>query len=224
MWDRQMPVLLRQFRVLRYDTRGHGGSSVTPGPYTNAQLADDVIRLLDSLEIERAHFCGLSMGGMAGMRLGVAAPERIGRLVLCSTGAKIGSAESWKARIDTVLQQGMAAVTDSILGRWFTAAFAAQNPEVIEPIRRMLVECSPEGYVACSEAIRDADERDAISQIRARTLVISGRHDPATPPTDGHFLAERIPGARYLELPGSHLSNIECSDEFNRAIMSFLQA
>jgi 3-oxoadipate enol-lactonase len=224
MWDRQMPALLGHFRVLRYDTRGHGGSSVTPGPYTNAQLADDILRLLDALGVERAHFGGLSMGGMAGMRLGVAAPERIDKLVLCSTGAKIGSAESWKARIDTVQEEGMAAVADTILGRWFTPAFAAQSPAALEPIRRMLLECSPEGYVACSEAIRDADERDAITQIRARTLVISGRHDPATPPADGHFLADRIPGARYVELPGSHLSNIECAHEFNRAVISFLQS
>jgi 3-oxoadipate enol-lactonase len=224
MWDLQVAPLLRHFRVLRYDTRGHGLSSVTPGPYTNEQLASDVVRLLDSLQIERAHFCGLSMGGMAGMRLGVMAPERIEKLVLCSTGAKIGSAESWKTRIDTVLGHGMTAVTDTILGRWFTPAFVAGNSSVIEPIRRMLLECSPEGYAACSASIRDTDERESVGGIRARTLVISGRHDPATPPVDGRFLADKIPGASYVELEGSHLSNVECAHEFNEVLLDFLQS
>jgi 3-oxoadipate enol-lactonase len=223
MWDPQVASLLRHFRVLRYDTRGHSLSSVTPGPYTNEQLAGDVIRLLDSLQIERAHFCGLSMGGMAGMRLGVAAPERIEKLVLCSTGAKIGSAESWKTRIDTVLEKGMAAVTETIIDRWFTPAFKGRNPSIVERIRQMLLECSPEGYVACSAAVRDTDEREAINRIRARTLVISGRYDPATPPADGRFLASKISGARYVELEGSHLSNIECADEFNSVLLAFLQ-
>ena len=223
MWDLQVAPLLRHFRVLRYDTRGHGLSSVTPGPYTNEQLAADVVSLLDSLQIERAHFCGLSMGGMAGMRLGAMAPDRIEKLVLCSTGAKIGTAETWKVRIDTVREKGMAAVADAVMGRWFTSEFAGSNPSVVEPVRRMLVECSTDGYLACSAAVRDTDERDAIAGIRAPTLVISGRHDPATPPADGRFLAAKIPGAQYAELAGSHLSNIECAGEFNDTLMRFLQ-
>ena len=208
MWDPQVPPLLPHFRVLRYDTRGHGLSSVTPGPYSNEQLARDVVSLL---------------GGMAGMRLAIAAPERMDKLVLSSTGAKIGSAESWKVRIDTVVEKGMAAVTEAIMGRWFTSGFVERNPSVIQPIREMLLECSTEGYVACSAAVRDTDERDAISHIRARALVISGRYDPATPPSDGRFLAERIPGAQYVEIEGSHLSNVECAGEFNDALLKFLR-
>ena len=222
MWDSQVEPLLKHFRVLRYDTRGMGRSSVTPGPYTNGQLATDVLRLLDTLQIERAHFCGLSMGGMAGMRLGTMAPERIGKLVLCSTGARIGSAEQWKSRIDTVLEKGMEAVTDTIIARWFTQGFLQNNPSVIKPIRQMLLDSSPEGYVSCSVAVRDTDERESVRGIRAPTLVISGRHDPATPPSDGQFLAANIPGAQYVELEGSHLSNVECAADFNRVLVSFL--
>lgn len=224
MWDLQIPALLRHFRVLRYDTRGHGQSSTTPGPYTNHQLAGDAVRLLDSFQIVRAHFCGLSMGGLAGMRLGVTAPDRIEKLVLCSTGAKIGTAENWKARIDAVREQGMAAVTGTILDRWFTRDFATRNPARLEPIRQMLLACVPEGYLACCAAVRDADERHSIAGIRAPTLVVSGRHDPGTPPSYGRFLAETIPGAQYAELEGSHLANIECAGQFNELLLQFLSA
>jgi len=223
MWDSQMPALMQHCRVLRYDTRGHGQSSAPPGPYTNDELTLDIVRLLDSLKIKRAHFCGLSMGGLAGMRLGVAAPERIDKLVLCSTGAKIGSDELWETRIDTVLEKGMGSVAGTVHERWFTPSFAARQPSVIESIRQAVLQCSPEGYVACCAAIWNGDERGSISRIRARTLVIPGHSDPATPPADGRFLAANIPGAEYVELEASHLSNVECADEFNEVLLGFLR-
>ena len=138
MWDPQIPVLAGKFRVLRYDTRGHGQSSVTAGPYSITQLGRDVVGLLDGLGIERAHFCGLSMGGAIGMWLGICAPERINRLVLCNTAAKIGAAEMWNTRIDTVRTNGLSAVAETQAQRWFTPAFIAKAPDVIASTRQMI--------------------------------------------------------------------------------------
>jgi len=222
MWDLQVPPLTRHFRVLRYDTRGHGLSAVTPGPYTNEQLAGDVVRLLDVLGIERAHFCGLSMGGMVGMWLGAHAPGRVGRLVLCDTAPQIGSAEFWRGRISSVLDGGMAAITEVILERWFTPGFRSRAPEAVERTRQMLLQSPPQGYAACCAAVRDANETPTLDRIRARTLVITGAQDPATTPADGRLIAARIPGARYVELEASHLSNIETAPEFNQTLLEFL--
>ncbi|HEY6293979.1 MAG TPA: 3-oxoadipate enol-lactonase [Terriglobia bacterium] len=222
MWDLQVPSLTAHFRVLRYDTRGLGLSSVTPGPYANEQLARDVVRLLDALGIERAHFCGLSMGGMAGMWLGAYALGRVDRLVLCDTAPRIGSAEFWRGRISSVLEGGMVTITEAVLERWFTPAFMSRAPEAVEQTRQMLLQSPPEGYVACCAAVRDTDETQTLDRIRARTLVITGRHDPATPPADGRYIAGKVPGAHYVELEASHLSNIEAAPEFNQALLGFL--
>jgi 3-oxoadipate enol-lactonase len=224
MWDRQMPVLARDFRILRYDTRGHGQSSAPPGPYTIDQLARDVLAILDHLGIEQVHFCGLSMGGMIGMSLALEAPQRLGKLVLCSTAAKIGSAEQWNTRIDTVQKQGMRAVVDGVLERWYTPAFRAGSPWMIDATRQMLLATPVEGYTGCCAAIRDADLRDAISRIQASTLILTGTHDPVAPPSDGHFLEQHIPAARYRELPAAHLSNIEAGEAFTMELSSFLRA
>ncbi|MFL6621359.1 MAG: 3-oxoadipate enol-lactonase [Sulfurifustaceae bacterium] len=222
MWDPQVPAFARRFRVLRYDTRGHGASAVTPGPYTIEALARDVVHLLDALEIERAHFCGLSMGGMTGMWLGVHHADRVDRLVLCNTGARVGTPELWKARIEKTQNEGMAAVADGVIERWLTPAFREREPEAVQHMRRMIEATAPAGYAACCAAIRDMDQRDTVSRIRAPTLVIAGTHDPATPAADGRFLAERIAGAQYVELPASHLSNIEQPEPFTDAVLRFL--
>jgi 3-oxoadipate enol-lactonase len=224
MWDRQMPILARDFRILRYDTRGHGQSSVSPGPYAMDHLADDVLALLDQLRIDRVHFCGLSMGGMIGMLLAVQAPQRLGKLVLCNTAPKIGSAEQWNARIDTVRKQGMQGVVDGVLERWFTPRFRAASPSAIEFTKQMLLKTPVEGYIGCCAAIRDTDLRGAISPIHAPTLIISGTHDPVAPPSDGHFMEQHIPGAQYKELPAAHLSNIEAAEAFTMEVSSFLRA
>lgn len=222
MWDPQIPPLTGRFRVLRYDSRGHGESAVTPGPYTIERLARDVLVLLNGLGIERAHFCGLSMGGMVGMWLGAHAPERLERLVLCNTAARIGPPEIWDTRIENVRKNGMNPIATPVLGRWFTPAFHERMPGAIEGMRRMLIETSVEGYVGSCAAIRDADLGEALSRIRARTLVIAGTHDAATPPADGRFLAERIQGARYVELAAAHLSNIEAPERFTAEMTAFL--
>jgi 3-oxoadipate enol-lactonase len=224
MWDRQLPDLEKKFRVLRYDTRGHGQSSVTPGPYTIERLARDVLTLLDALDIKRANFCGLSMGGMIGMWLGLNAPSRLEKLVLCNTAAKIGSANGWNSRIELVLKDGMKAVAPGVIERWLTPEFRARSPQVWENALRMLEASPPEGYAANCAAVRDFDARDQISAIRVPTLVITGSKDPATPPADGRFLADHIPGARYVELQSSHLSNIEASEKFTAELIQFLSA
>lgn len=222
MWEPQMLEWKKSFRVLRYDTRGHGRTSVTDGPYGTEQLAGDVLRLLDALGIGRAHFCGLSMGGQIGMWLGAHAPERIGKLVLCNTGARIGTAEGWNARIRSVHDLGMKGIAGAVTERWFTAAFRERSPGLVAAARTMLEGTPPEGYVACCAAIRDSDQSAEIAGIRAPTLVIAGRQDAATPPADGHALAGAIAGARYVELEAAHLSNIEAAREFTEELAAFL--
>jgi 3-oxoadipate enol-lactonase len=224
MWDPQVREFRGQFRVLRYDPRGHGQSSPTPGPYSIELLAKDVIALLDALELDRVHFCGLSMGGMIGMWLGVNAPERIRKLALCNTGAKIGTPEGWNARIDAVQKNGMKSVASATVERWFTPAFRAKAPATVASIQKMLEEANAEGYAGCAAAVRDFDFREQVSKIRLPTLVISGAHDPGTPPADGRFLAQQIPGARYAELSAAHLSNVEAQNQFNNELAGFLNS
>jgi len=222
MWDAQVPGLLKFFRVLQYDTRGHGESSVTPGPYSIEQLAKDVLGLADALKIEQFHFCGLSMGGMIGMWLAVNAAQRLKKLALSSTAAKIATAEMWNARIVTVRRDGMKAVATAAMERWFSAPFRQTEPSIVAKIQKTMEETSPEGYAANCAAVRDFDFRERLHLIHAPTLVISGTHDPATPPADGQFLAKNIPGARYVELNAAHLSNVEQVEPFTREVADFL--
>jgi 3-oxoadipate enol-lactonase len=222
MWDPQMPVFQKAFRVLRYDTRGHGQSSVTPGPYIIEQLARDILALLDKLEFERVHFCGLSMGGQTGMWLALNAADRLHKLVLCNTSAKIGTPEMWNPRIETVRNNGMKSISQAVMERWFSAEYRAKSPDIVATTQRMLESANPDGYVANCAAVRDFDVRDALVAIHVPTLVISGTHDAATTPADGRFLAERIAGARYAELNAAHLSNIEDRDCFNSEVSKFL--
>ena len=222
MWSPQMPALLRHFRVLRYDTRGHGQSGVPPGPYRIDQLGGDVIALLDALGIARAHFCGLSMGGMTGIWMGIHRPSRVDRLVLCNTAARIGPPEVWDARIAKVNSEGVDAIVPAVIDRWFTADFQRRAPHQIEQVRRMLRNTDPAGYVANCAAVRDMDQRDAVGRITAPTMVIAGRHDQATPPGDGRLVADRIAGARFVEFDASHLSNWEAADAFTAEVIGFL--
>ncbi len=224
MWDPQVPGLRKRMRVLRYDTRGHGQSSLTAGPYSIEQLGKDLVALLDALDLDRVHFCGLSMGGMIGMWLGVNAPERLNKLVLCNTAARIGTPETWNARIEAVRKNGMKSVASAVVERWFSPAFHQIAPATISKTQKMLEAANPEGYAGCCAAVRDFDFREQLSRIRLPTLVIAGAHDPATPPADGRFLAHQIPGARYAELNAAHLSNIEDQDRFNDELSAFLNS
>ncbi|MGC1620220.1 MAG: 3-oxoadipate enol-lactonase [Candidatus Acidiferrum sp.] len=222
MWDPQLLVFQQQFRVLRYDTRGHGQSSISSGPYTIEQLARDVLALLDKLGFDRVHFCGLSMGGQTGMWLALNAPARLQKLVLCNTAAKIGTPEMWSTRVETVRRSGMKSISAAVIDRWFSADFRANSPANVASTKLMLESADPEGYIANCAAIRDFDVRDVIRDVHVPTLVITGTNDAATTPADGHYLADRIPGARYVELNAAHLSNIEDSKRFNHELSSFL--
>jgi 3-oxoadipate enol-lactonase len=224
MWAPQMPALLQHFRVLRHDARGHGRSDVTAGPYTIAQLGEDVLALMDHLKIHRAHFCGLSMGGMIGMWLGAHHAGRIDRLVLCNTAAKIGTPDTWNPRIAKVDAEGMASVVDTVLDRWFTPGFRQRAPEQVGVVRDMLLDTAPAGYGANCAAVRDMDLRADIASIVVPTLVIAGTHDGSTPAADGRAVADAIPGAHYVELDAAHLSNWEQSEQFTRALLDFLTA
>lgn len=224
MWDPQMPAFQKRFRVLRYDTRGHGQSSVTPGPYSIEQLARDVLGLLDELKLDRVFFCGLSMGGQTGMWLALNAPTRLHKLVLCNTAAKIGSPETWSPRIEGVRSGGAKAVSAAVMERWFSPGFRANSPDVVASTKRVFETVNSEGYIANCIAIRDFDARESIARIRVPTLVITGTQDAATTPAEGHYLADRIPGARYVELNAAHLSNIEVPADFTHELNSFLVA
>ena len=222
MWDPQTPALTKQFRVLQYDTRGHGQSSVTPGPYSVELLGGDVLGLLDFLRLDRVHFCGLSLGGLTGMWLGVHAAGRLSKLVLCNTAAKIGTLETWNARIESVRRGGMQAIASAAIERWFTPEFRAAAPDAVATAQRMTEDTPPEGYAGCCAAVRDFDFREIVAAIRVPALVISGARDPATPPADGRFLAQRIAGAQFAELPTSHLSNSEAPAQFTSTLIRFL--
>ncbi|MBU8918967.1 3-oxoadipate enol-lactonase [Bacillus sp. FJAT-29953] len=223
MWDPQIEELTKYFRVLRYDTRGHGASDVPAGPYSIDQLGQDVVGLLDGLGIERAHFAGVSMGGMTGMWLALNAPERLGKLALCNTAAFIGPREIWDTRISAVQNSGMGPISEGVIARWFTESYVQQGPEEVEQVKKVFLETAADGYAAACAAVRDMDERDTVENITVPTLVISSKDDLATPPRDGQYLTGQIEGARYVELEGSHLSNIETSKEFTKALVDFLR-
>lgn len=224
MWDAQAAVLATRFHVVRYDTRGHGGSGAPAGPYTIDLLGADVLALLDHLDIERTHFVGLSMGGVIGQWLGANAPERLHKLVLANTASRIGTREAWQARSAAVRAEGMSDIAAGAPGRWFTPGFVARQPVVVGTMQKILRGLEPEGYAACCEALAVADLSRSIGRIGAPTMVIAGIHDPVTTLADAQLLCGAIKGATLATLPASHLSNIEAPDRFSDAVATFLLA
>nr|WP_218626383.1 3-oxoadipate enol-lactonase [Pseudomonas sp. dw_358] len=227
MWDTQIEAFTQHFQVLRYDTRGHGQSLVTPGPYSIEQLGRDVLALLDALQLDRVHFCGLSMGGLIGQWLGIHAGQRLHKLVVCNTAAKIAGPDVWNPRIETVLRDGaaaMVALRDASIARWFTPGFATAHPDQAKRITDMLAATSPEGYAANCGAVRDADFREHLGMIKAPTLVIAGTEDAVTPPAGGHFIEEHVNGAEYAQFHAAHLSNVEIGAPFSQRVIDFLTA
>lgn len=225
MWRPQLDALASRFRVIRHDTRGHGSSQVprgAAGPTSIERLGRDVVAILDALEIERAHHVGVSLGGMVGQWLAVHAPARIERLVLANTAAYMGPPAAWEARIEAVLSSGMAAIADAVVERWFTPRFRAQRPEVVADLRAMLLATPPQGYTACCAAVRDMDQRAALSAIRTPTLVIAGSVDTATPLSTAEEIARAIAGARLITVDAAHLSNIEQPSAFSAAVIEHL--
>ena len=226
MWDCQIDTLLRiGFRVLRYDSRGHGQSGVTPGPYGMEMLTEDAVGLLDALGIERASFMGCSKGGMVGQMAGTMHGDRFDKLVLCSTAAYMGGGDVWTARIEAVANGGMAAVVDATIDRWFTEPGQERLPGEVAQVREMILATPPEGFIACAHAIAAMDQRESIRAIDRPTLVIVGEHDPGTPPSAAELIHDRIAGSKLVVLPDSaHFCNIEQAGLFNTALEEFLGA
>jgi 3-oxoadipate enol-lactonase len=224
LWDAQLPSLVEDFRVVRYDHPGHGRSPIPDASLTIESLAEGVVELIDALDLERISFCGLSLGGMVGIALALRAPERVDRLVLCCTAAHLGPVEGWYERAEVVRARGTSAIADAVLGRWFTERFRDESPVTIARFREMLEGTPAEGYAACCGAIARWDARSDVSAIRAPTLVISGDDDVATPPQDGAFLAGSIPGAELTVLPEcAHLANVEQPALFTRALLGHMR-
>lgn len=224
MWDAQMPAFTERFRVVRYDSRGHGRSDAPEGGYSIDRLGRDVVELVDALGIDRFHFCGLSKGGMVGQWLGWRAPERLDRLILANTSPYMGPPSGWDDRIRAVRTSGMTAVTEAVLERWFTPGFRARASAELDAVRQLLLDTKPHGYAGCCAAIRDMDQRRLLPLIAAPTLVIAGDADPATPIEHSHLLASRIAGAELRVLSAAHLSNVEQPEVFTEAVLAFCGA
>ena len=222
MWNGQVAPFTQHFRLVRYDRRGHGKSGVPAGPYTMERLGRDVLAVLDALGIEKINWCGLSMGGMVGQWLGANAPSRIERLVLTNTSSYFADKAMWNERLSLVREKGIAAFAAPNMERWFTKGFRERAPQVVARVQDMFAATPLEGYLACGAAVRDMDHRELLPKISAPTLVIAGRHDPATPPEANEYISNHIPSAQLALLDAAHLSNIEQPKAYTDAVLEFL--
>jgi 3-oxoadipate enol-lactonase len=225
MWDPQLKALTTRYRVLRYDTRGHGGTDAPAGPYTLEQLAEDATALLQALGIARTHWIGLSMGGMIGQTLALSSPGRLLSLTLCDTSSRVPAEARpvWQERIATAETHGMGPLVEPTIGRWFTAPFRERRPDVIEPVRQRIRTTSPRGYAGCCAAIAQLDLTDQLPAITLPTLIVVGEEDQGTPVAASRAIQAKIAGSQ-LEIikSASHLSNLEQPEEFTRIVTSFL--
>lgn len=222
MWNAQIDALSARFRVLRYDQRGHGASDAPVGAYSLDRLGRDVVELLDQLNLDKVHFCGLSLGGMTGQWLGIYAPERLNGLVLANTSSYMGPPSGWDSRIAAVRENGMAPLAEASVERWFTPEFATTSPEAMQPIVATLEATNPVGYAGCCAAIRDMDLRPVVHAVARPARVIGGAKDPSTPPSHSEALSEAIDGASLVMLDAAHLSNVEQPQAFIEAVLSHL--
>ncbi|WP_278976570.1 3-oxoadipate enol-lactonase [Oligella urethralis] len=225
MWAPQVAALANSYRLIRYDTRGHGGSPITKGPYRFKQLAADVIAILDALHIEQAVFCGVSMGGHTALQLALDAPARLKGIVVCNSAAKIGTQDAWKARADALRQQGQAAIqelAESAPQRWFTPDFIQQQAQTVETMQAQFAALDAEGYAACCDALGQSDLRAELTKIQLPTLIVAGEFDPVTTVVDAEAMKAEIAGSTVVVLPASHISNVEAAEEFNQALSHFI--
>jgi len=223
MWDAQIPALTESFQVLRYDTRGHGLTDSPPGPYSIKLLGEDAIALLDALNINKVHFAGLSMGGMIGQYLGANYSERLHSLLLCDTASEMPTPDMWNERISSAKEKGITALLDGTLQRWFTASFLENEQEAVEKIAQMIRTTNADGYIACASAIRDMSQTSILSKIDVPTIIIVGADDPACTVEQSKVLEQHIKGSELVVLKeAAHLSNIEQTEAFNTAMLTFL--
>jgi 3-oxoadipate enol-lactonase len=223
MWDNQFEALSSRYELIRYDVRGHGKSTTgTQTEVTLEQLANDALAVLDACGIARAHVCGLSLGGMTSMQIARQAPDRVLKLVLSNTTTHMPPRETWQSRIETVVKQGMQPLADGTMERWFTPQFRAKSPDQVARVREMFLATDPKGYAACCAAIRDMDLREQIGSITAKTMVIAGLHDPATPVADAEYIHSKISESTIVTLDAAHLSNVERAVEYTTLLQDFL--
>jgi 3-oxoadipate enol-lactonase len=222
MWEPQMPALTPFFRVIRYDQRGHGKSGVPAGPYSMERFGRDVLAILDDLNIEKVHWCGLSMGGMVGQWLGANAPQRFGKMILANTTCYFPDPAPWQTRIKAVKDGGMASMAEAVIAVWLTADFREREPQIAANLKAMLAASPEQGYIACCEVLSTLDQRALLPKIKSPTLVIAGRHDMSTPIAAGEFIRSQIPGASLTILDAAHISNIEQPHAFTDAVIGFL--
>jgi 3-oxoadipate enol-lactonase len=225
MWDPQMPALTARYRVLRYDTRGHGGTEAPAGAYSLEQLADDARALLKTLGITKTHWCGLSMGGMIGQTVALKTPELFSSLILCDTSSRVPAEARplWADRIKTAETQGMEPLVEPTIGRWFTAPFVRERKATLDGVRAMIRRTPVRGYVGCCHAISQLDLTDKLDAIKLPTLIVVGEEDQGTPVAASRAINERVKGSQLEVLKSaSHLSNIEQPEAFTNALTSFL--
>jgi len=222
MWDDQVPEFTKHFRLVRYDRRGHGQSGVPKGPYSMERFGRDVLSVIDALNIEKINWCGLSMGGMVGQWLGANAPDRIEKLVLSNTNYHYADKTPWNDRIKLVREKGLRDLVEPNMERWFTKDFRARAPQPITRMKDIFLATNPTGYVACCEAIRDMDFTASNSRIASSTLVIVGKHDPATPPSAGEAIQKQIKGAKLASLDAAHIANIVQPEAYAETVLDFL--
>jgi 3-oxoadipate enol-lactonase len=224
MWAPQLPALAERFRVVSYDARGHGASPAPAGPYTLDDLVDDVVALLDSLDVERAHLAGLSLGGMTALRLAAREPARVDRLAVLCTSAKTDPGP-FLERAATVRAGGTAPLAATIAGRWLTPPYAAEHPELVARLEAMIEGCDDAGYAACCEIVANIDLRDDLARITAPTLVVSGADDQALPPEHQRAIADGVRDARLMTVqPGAHLANLEQPERITAALLDHFES
>ncbi len=216
LWSAQVEAWSPHLRVIRYDTRGHGKSGVPAGDYTLDELGRDALRVLDAVGAPTAHVCGISLGGLTAMWLGVRQPQRVRSLIIANTAARVGTPQRWAERIAKVRNEGMAAVADIIMPAWFSPAFREREPATVARFREMVASIDPDGYVGCCAALRDGDLRDEIGRIRTFSYVIAGDQDTSTTVADAEAIAFAIRGSTLLTLKAAHLTNVECAEAFSQ--------
>ena len=224
LWNAQADALAQSHSVWRYDTRGHGKSGAPAVDYSIDRLGKDLLAAIDATGAERADICGISIGGMTALWAAIHAPHRVRRVILANTAARIGNDGLWAERIRGARTDGMGVLADASMVRWLTEGFRARHPDVVARLRKTFEATSVDGYVGCCAALRDADLRAVAKRVTCPTLIVTGRHDPATPPADGRWLGEQIPGACVVDLDAAHLSNVEQAGDFNVAVRDFITA
>jgi 3-oxoadipate enol-lactonase len=222
MWDAQVKPFTEHFRLVRYDRRGHGKSGCPKGPYTMEALGRDALAVIDALGVEKVNWCGLSMGGMVGMWLGANAPDRFEKIILSNTSSYYADKGPWNTRIENVRKGGLAAIADMVMNVWFTKDFREREPGKVDAMKHMLLQTPVDGYIGCCEAVRDMDHRELLAKIPVPTMVIAGRHDPATNLEAAEFIRSRIPGASLTVLDAAHISNVEQPHDYVDRVIGFL--